>query len=149
MNLENSADSQQDLILDSSTSSVEILENNNTTGENSTELEIIEQNANFNKDILDNIVGEEINKFAKDNSDDEVIGTEETNDTSEETVLSKLTFVQLGSPVPSSSNPKKPPLEKWAEGMGELINFENLPNYTGTYNKMRGIIKKIRDKLTN
>ena len=59
----------------------------------------------------------------------------------------KLNLIEYGSPVPVSSNSKKPPLEKWAEGMGNLIYFENLPNSTGMFKKMKNIISKIRKEL--
>jgi hypothetical protein len=53
----------------------------------------------------------------------------------------------MGSPMPVSSNPSRPPLDKWSEGMGELIYFENLPTSTGVYkNKMKSVIEKIRQK---
>ena len=57
----------------------------------------------------------------------------------------KLKLIAMGSPMPASERPKRPPLEKWGIGMGELIYFENLPEYTGVYeNKMKGLINKIR-----
>lgn len=59
-----------------------------------------------------------------------------------------LKLIAMGSPVPSSTGAKKPPLEKFAKGMGNLIYFENLPNSTGVFEKMRGVIYKIRDKLS-
>ena len=49
--------------------------------------------------------------------------------------------------MPASERPKRPSLDKWSVGMGELIYFENLPEYTGVYeNKMKGLIDKIRKK---
>ncbi len=59
----------------------------------------------------------------------------------------KLKLISMGSPMPVSSNPSRPSLDKWSEGMGELIYFENLPTSTGVYkNKMKSVIEKIRQK---
>jgi len=33
--------------------------------------------------------------------------------------------------------------------MTEHIAFENLPNYTGNWDKMRGVLKGVRDKKTD
>ena len=67
----------------------------------------------------------------------------------EPTSDTKIKRVSIGSPVPESYKKKKPPLEKWSENnsLPDLIYFENLPNSTGVFDKMRGIIKKVRDNL--
>ena len=57
-------------------------------------------------------------------------------------------LIGLGSPLPANIDSKKPPLEKFAVGMGELIYFENLPTSTGVFDKMRNVICKVRKKLS-
>jgi zinc finger CCHC domain-containing protein 8 len=58
-------------------------------------------------------------------------------------------LISVGVPVPDSYNMIKPPLEKWSENnsLAELIYFENLPNSTGVFDKMRGVLGKVREKL--
>lgn len=65
-----------------------------------------------------------------------------------ESTSSRITLVSLGAPVPAALNGEKPPLENFGVGMGPMIHFENLPNSTGVFNKMRKVIKKIRKKLS-
>src|SRR5690606_19351474 len=60
---------------------------------------------------------------------------------------SRMTLISMGAHVPQTLNGKKPPLENFAVGMGELIYFENLPTSTGVFDKMRKVIKKIRRKI--
>lgn len=38
--------------------------------------------------------------------------------------------------------------EKWCAGVSDVINFENLPDSTGTYEKMKEVIKKVRHTVT-
>ena len=115
---------------------------NNTNENNTNENNTNENNTNANTSLtLSNEEFESPNK-----SQDE---QEEKQQTINGTPSSsrKLNLIEYGSPVPVSSNSKKPPLEKWAEGMGNLIYFENLPNSTGMFKKMRNIISKIRKEL--
>lgn len=42
---------------------------------------------------------------------------------------------------------KLPHIDKFSINMTPIINFENLPNSTGTYEKMAGILEKVRKKL--
>lgn len=60
-------------------------------------------------------------------------------------------LISIGSPVPDSYIKEKPPLEKWSENntMAELIYFENLPNYTGVFEKMTSVLRNVRNKLFN
>lgn len=57
--------------------------------------------------------------------------------------------ITVGVPVPSSYLKPKPPLEKWSENnsLADLIYFENLPNSTGTFDKMRSVLGSVRAKL--
>ena len=65
-----------------------------------------------------------------------------------ESTSSRITLVSMGAPVPAALNGEKPPLENFGVGMGPMIHFENLPNSTGVFDKMRKVIKKIRKKLS-
>ena len=67
---------------------------------------------------------------------------------SRESTSSRITLVSMGAPVPAALNGEKPPLENFGVGMGPMIHFENLPNSTGVFDKMRKVIKKIRKKLS-
>ncbi|XP_053211489.1 LOW QUALITY PROTEIN: zinc finger CCHC domain-containing protein 8-like [Panonychus citri] len=59
-----------------------------------------------------------------------------------------MRLIGMGCPTPADIDCKKPPLEKFAVGMGELIYFENLPTSTGVFDKMRHVIFKVRKKLS-
>jgi hypothetical protein len=71
----------------------------------------------------------------------------ESKDEANTSQASKLTLISMGAPVPAALNGIKPPLENFSIGMGELIYFENLPNSTGVFERLRKVIKKIRRKL--
>lgn len=77
----------------------------------------------------------------------QMIESREKNEEEGESPAAKL--IQVGVGVPVSYNVKKPPLEKWSENnsLSELIYFENLPNYTGVFNKMRTVLGGVRSKL--
>ena len=54
---------------------------------------------------------------------------------------------EMGTPVsirfsPYSSLPSR---EKFGDGMGDMLHFENLPNTTGTFQKMKSLLLKVRD----
>lgn len=73
--------------------------------------------------------------------------SKDSNETPQpETPRSRL--ISVGVPVPTPT--RKPPLEKWSENnsLSELIYFENLPNYTGVFDKMRNVIGKVRNRLS-
>ena len=55
-------------------------------------------------------------------------------------------LLEVGTPVAirHSSFSSLPDREKFAQGMGDLELYENLPNSTGTFQKMRSLLEKIR-----
>ena len=59
----------------------------------------------------------------------------------------KLELIAIGSPVPKGMVNQRPDLDKWSKGMDDLIYFQNLPDYTGRFDKMRNILKNVRGKL--
>lgn len=52
----------------------------------------------------------------------------------------------FGTPLIQQVSPfsKLPTGEKWSVGVSDVIDFENLPDATGTYSKLTGIIDKVR-----
>lgn len=55
-------------------------------------------------------------------------------------------LLEVGTPVAirHSSFSSLPDRDKFAKGMGDLELFENLPNSTGTFQKMRSLLEKVR-----
>lgn len=60
--------------------------------------------------------------------------------------LGRMKSVDLGTPVLKSVSPfsKLPSPESFSQNICDVINFENLPDSTGIYDKMVGIINKVR-----
>ena len=59
--------------------------------------------------------------------------------------VGKVTSVCLGTPViHTSAFTSLPSPDKFAKDICDVINFENLPDSTGKYEKMSGLIKKVR-----
>lgn len=52
----------------------------------------------------------------------------------------------FGTPIIKQVSPftRLPTGEKWSVGVSEVIDFENLPEATGTYQKLTGLIQKVR-----
>lgn len=55
----------------------------------------------------------------------------------------------FGTPLIKQVSPfsKLPIGDKWSVGVTDVIDFENLPDATGTYQKLNGVIRKIRTKI--
>lgn len=66
-----------------------------------------------------------------------------------ESVCSKSKMMTLGTPSLSrhSSYQKLPDYDKFAENVTSHINFENLPDSVGTYEKMKKVLKKVKEKF--
>ncbi|KAF8777192.1 Zinc finger CCHC domain-containing protein 8 [Argiope bruennichi] len=66
-----------------------------------------------------------------------------------ESVCSKSKQMTLGTPSLSrhSSYQKLPDYDKFAQNVTSHICFENLPNSTGTYEKMKKVLKKVKEKF--
>ena len=54
---------------------------------------------------------------------------------------------EMGTPVSIRFSPYSalPDREKFSRDMGEMIPFENLPNSTGTFQKMKSLLDKVRN----
>lgn len=59
-----------------------------------------------------------------------------------------IASTDTGTPIVEMYSPFEaiPETDKWGVNMSEHVAFENLPNYTGTWDKMTGLIKKIRNR---
>ncbi|XP_076383319.1 zinc finger CCHC domain-containing protein 8 homolog isoform X2 [Megalopta genalis] len=57
--------------------------------------------------------------------------------------------VDLGTPILQSSSPysRLPSSEKFSKNICDVINFENLPDSTGKYEQMTGVLQKVRVTL--
>lgn len=64
-------------------------------------------------------------------------------------IISQL-FTFTGTPICEMFSPfgKLPKYDNFGKDMTEHIAFENLPNYTGNWDKMRGVLKGVRGKKT-
>ena len=60
--------------------------------------------------------------------------------------IPKVIKEEEGTPIPQMYSEYKslPTLDKWAVGMVDHIMFENLPDATGHYDRVRDILKKAR-----
>lgn len=58
--------------------------------------------------------------------------------------------VHLGTPILPSTSPynKLPSSEKFSKDICDVINFENLPDSTGKYEQMSGVLQKVRSTMT-
>nr|CAD7263963.1 unnamed protein product [Timema shepardi] len=59
--------------------------------------------------------------------------------------------MNLGTPLLDSLSPytRLPQPEQFSKDVSDVINFENLPNYTGTYERMSGVLNKVRKVLSH
>lgn len=55
----------------------------------------------------------------------------------------------FGTPILKSGSPysKLPKPDNFSQNISPVINFENLPNATGKYEQMTGILQKVRTAL--
>lgn len=77
----------------------------------------------------------------------------ELNDTSIATpksTLGKIKSVDLGTPILKSVSPYSnlPSSSRFSQNICDVINFENLPDSVGTYEKMSGILRKVRSTIS-
>lgn len=55
----------------------------------------------------------------------------------------------FGTPILKSASPysKLPKPDNFSKDVSPVINFENLPNSTGKYEQMTGVLQKVRSTL--
>lgn len=65
------------------------------------------------------------------------------------TPSNRLKVSEFGTPIIKSASPYShlPNPENFSVGVSDVINFENLPNSTGAYEKMVGLISRVRETL--
>lgn len=70
---------------------------------------------------------------------------QKSSDTSQASVKS----IHLGTPILPSTSPysKLPSSEKFSRDICDVINFENLPDSTGKYEQMSGVLQKVRSTM--
>ena len=63
----------------------------------------------------------------------------------------KIKSIDYGTPVLKIHSPynKLPPPEAFKKNISDVINFENLPDSTGAYEKLKVVLKYARSKLTS
>lgn len=61
----------------------------------------------------------------------------------------RIITVEMGTPALKIHSPytNLPPSENWKKGVSDVIDFENLPNSTGKYDKLKNVLKGVREKL--
>ncbi|XP_069671719.1 zinc finger CCHC domain-containing protein 8 homolog isoform X1 [Periplaneta americana] len=64
--------------------------------------------------------------------------------------LGKVKSVSFGTPILQSASPysRLPTAEQFSRDICDVINFENLPDSTGKYEKMNDLIRKVRTVVT-
>ncbi|KAG8331505.1 Zinc finger CCHC domain-containing protein 8 [Homalodisca vitripennis] len=67
-----------------------------------------------------------------------------------ESRIGKIKSVDFGTPILKSVSPyaRLPSADKFSVNICDVINYENLPDSTGKYEKMSGLIRKVRTKLS-
>ncbi|KOC67185.1 Zinc finger CCHC domain-containing protein 8 like protein [Habropoda laboriosa] len=65
------------------------------------------------------------------------------------TSCGSIKSVDLGTPVLQSTSPysKLPSSDKFSKNICDIINFENLPDSTGKYKQMTGVLRKVRNTM--
>ncbi|XP_043673637.1 zinc finger CCHC domain-containing protein 8 homolog [Vespula pensylvanica] len=65
------------------------------------------------------------------------------------TIQGSIKSVDFGTPILQSTSPysKLPSSEKFSKNICDVINFENLPDSTGKYEQMTGVLQKVRSTL--
>lgn len=68
-----------------------------------------------------------------------------------DSVNKKVKAVHIGTPILQSCSPfnKLPTSEKFSKDICDVINFENLPDATGKYERMTELLTKVRRKLSD
>lgn len=97
--------------------------------------------AGVNDSLIDFIINRDANESITEPSE----SATPTTSVAEKKQLSSKQIVE-GTPLLKSDCPfdKLPDGDKWAVGVSDVINFENLPDSVGKYEKMKVLIKKVQ-----
>lgn len=85
-----------------------------------------------------------------DDLDETAENTISVNDCDTPTIVSNVVRNScFGTPILKSSSPycRLPNPENFSQNVSQVINFENLPNSTGKYEQMVGVLEKVRKTL--
>lgn len=64
-----------------------------------------------------------------------------------QTAYQSLSYLASTPVVQHSGIEKLPAYDKFSEGITEHLAYENLPNATGVYQKMSGVLKDVKEKM--
>lgn len=100
---------------------------------------------------LENVNSDGSGNLEEENIKEEVILVDHSKLSSLTTTPLRLrtTSKDLGTPIIESVSPylSLPDREKFSRDIQDVINFENLPNATGKYEAMNGILHKVRKEV--
>lgn len=113
-------------------------------------VELLETNSQSNSDVSSKSNSNLVSKSDMPPPSNET--TPESNRTrgsERRTSHGSVKSVDLGTPVLQSTSTysKLPSSEKFSKDICDVINFENLPNSTGKYKQMSGVLHKVRNTL--
>lgn len=99
--------------------------------------------------VNDSLVEFILNRDANESVTEVKDAAEESKDGDDDKLLLSSKGVVEGTPLLKSASPydKLPGGEKWSVGVSDVINFENLPDSVGKYEKMKVLIKKVQTKV--
>ena len=113
-------------------------------------VELLETNSQSNSDVSSKSNSNIVSKSDMPPPSNEI--TPESNRTrrnERRTSHGSVKSVDFGTPVLQSTSAysKLPSSEKFSKDICDVINFENLPNSTGKYKQMSGVLHKVRNTL--
>ncbi|XP_024872088.1 zinc finger CCHC domain-containing protein 8 homolog isoform X1 [Temnothorax curvispinosus] len=91
---------------------------------------------------LNTLISDKVPQF---NSTPIRLTSQKSSDTNQASVKS----IHLGTPILPSTSPynKLPSSEKFSKDICNVINFENLPDSTGKYEQMSGVLQRVRSTM--
>lgn len=60
-----------------------------------------------------------------------------------------MSYLECTPVIQHSGIDKLPSFDKFSDGMTDHLPYENLPNATGVYEKMSGLLKDVKDKMSS
>lgn len=104
--------------------------------------EVSSSTAGVNDSLVDFILTRDANESVPEVETKDLV---EEKSKVENRLLASKEMVE-GTPLLKSASPydKLPEGDKWAVGVSDVINFENLPDSVGKYEKMKVLIKKVQ-----
>lgn len=99
---------------------------------------------NIDNTTLDSTLSESINELAESTNQSESV-----QNTPSVSATGHSRMAMFGTPLMKQVSPysKLPDGEKWSVGVTDVIDFENLPDATGAYQKLTGVISKVRSVI--